>query len=803
MKKILLNSLSTICLFSFSILSVAELDPVITPNENPITETKRVLGKILFWDEQLSSDNTVACGTCHRPSAGGSDPRLGENPGPDGVFNTDDDLVGSPGIARLTASGHPVNDPLFGFEAQVTGRASPSFIAAMYADSLFWDGRATSQFLDPQDNSQVIIASGGALESQAVGPILSSVEMAHEDRTWQEVIDKLAQVQPLVLASNIPTDMANALRTNSNYAALFNAAFGDSDITAARIGMAIATYERTLVPDQTPWDLYMAGDDAALTSTQTSGWEMLRDNTVCLNCHTPPLFSDNKFYNIGLRPAEDDLGLENTTGLSTDRGRFRTPTLRNVGLRKALMHTGGITDVMDAIDFYNANTDDLTSDHVQFTEHQTAIPTENNVDVDYSTLSLASSSENMQANIADFLGNALTDPRVETEIYPFDRPMLASERLDGSNPSIINIMTYNVSGLNLDSTRADLIAETIDAQMPDVIGLQEGGAIPLPDLESRLSVDYDFYTFAETTNNSNPILIKKNRFDIIASGTTDVNDMLSCVRERYINYVVLEELVSRQRFTVYNTQFCAQSTSVDNLPEGYTAEEVNQSHASSLVAAISENTIEYGGAALVVGDLNANSNTDTMAFLLEQTPLASGETNATNLDDTWALVNEEVKIGIDWILMLAGSANPLSSSVIDNATTQSASDHLPVIASIQLVSNQDAIEVIDTVEVTPETKTVSPSAKNVVIAKFSLQSDDDSNELHSITLQAEGSGDESESVSAVRLYVDENNDGVVDSEDFLIGRGSYQTNNERLLLSADNSYGLAAGTTVFLVVYDF
>jgi hypothetical protein len=58
----------------------AGLPPVPVPAENPITEPKRVLGKILFWDEQLSSDGTVACGTCHRPSAGGADPRMVGDP---------------------------------------------------------------------------------------------------------------------------------------------------------------------------------------------------------------------------------------------------------------------------------------------------------------------------------------------------------------------------------------------------------------------------------------------------------------------------------------------------------------------------------------------------------------------------------------------------------------------------------------------------------------------------------------------------------------------------------------------------
>src|ERR1700754_3621678 len=80
------------------------LPPVPFPPQNPLTEQKRVLGKLLFWDEQLSSDNTVACGTCHQGAGGGSDPRPSRpgyvgNPGPDNMRGTSDDRPGATGIA--------------------------------------------------------------------------------------------------------------------------------------------------------------------------------------------------------------------------------------------------------------------------------------------------------------------------------------------------------------------------------------------------------------------------------------------------------------------------------------------------------------------------------------------------------------------------------------------------------------------------------------------------------------------------------------------------------------------------------
>ncbi len=391
------------------------------PDENPITEPKRVLGKILFWDEQLSSDDTVACGTCHKPAAGGADTRLAINPGFDQIFGNADDIIGSPGIRALDENGQQLNDPLFGHDPQVTGRATPSFFTSMFADSNFWDGRATDEFVDPLSPNTTIIQEGGSLESQAIGPILNTVEMAQQGRDWNDVVTKLELVAPLALAANIPADMADVLQGGTSYSQLFAAAFGDSEITPVRIAMSIASYERTLVPNETPWDLFIAGNNNAMTSDQIEGWELF-NNTPCANCHEPPLFSDNNFRNIGLRPSAEDLGLLEVTGQNNDRGDFKTPSLRNVGLRSALMHVGWITDVGDAIDFYNAGTNN--TGHVQFTQDQSGIP---GTSVDIDELDVFGDDPVRRGQIIEFLMNGLTDPRAAAETFPFDRPTLASE----------------------------------------------------------------------------------------------------------------------------------------------------------------------------------------------------------------------------------------------------------------------------------------------------------------------------------------------------------------------------------------
>ena len=115
---------------------------------------------------------------------------------------------------------------MFGFEPQVTLRRAGTVIGAAYFDLLFWDGRAESEFVDPE-TGQVSIPSGGALESQAVAPIVSPIEMAHEGRTWDDVRAKLSASRPLALAWDLPADLTAALLSNPSYGDLFTDAFGD------------------------------------------------------------------------------------------------------------------------------------------------------------------------------------------------------------------------------------------------------------------------------------------------------------------------------------------------------------------------------------------------------------------------------------------------------------------------------------------------------------------------------------------------------------------------------------------------
>ncbi|MEM7166677.1 MAG: cytochrome c peroxidase [Planctomycetota bacterium] len=394
-----------------------QLQPMVAPVENPTTPEKAILGKFLFWEEQLSSDNSTACGTCHIPSSGGSDPRVhlpgSVHPGPDGIFGNVDDVVGSIGVVSQDCSGNEMDDGTFFPQPQVTGRRTPSFIGIGFSSTMFWDGRAGDVFLDPENPNPAmpVIASGGALENQAVGPIMSAVEMACDTRTWAEVKTKLAAVVPMALAENLPPDMDAALMANPTYPALFQAAFGTPEITAVRIGFAIASYERTLLPDQTPFDNWLAGDPLAMTQVQIDGFTVFNDN--CQICHDGNELSDGLFHNIGLRPTDlpgEDIGRMAETGLAIDRGAFKTPPLRNVKLRAPYFHNGSKATLFDVANFYKAGGDFNPSNGVT------------NLDPQIFPLTQMTNAEVSQ--LVDFLENALTDPRVENELPPFDRPKL-------------------------------------------------------------------------------------------------------------------------------------------------------------------------------------------------------------------------------------------------------------------------------------------------------------------------------------------------------------------------------------------
>ncbi|HXI25914.1 MAG TPA: cytochrome c peroxidase [Pyrinomonadaceae bacterium] len=387
------------------------LNPPPQPAGNTVTAAKAFLGKTLFWDEQLSSTQTVACGTCHFASNGGSDARAivgnprSTNPGADGTFGTADDVFASPGVISNNADGTYSLSPTYGFHEQVTGRKSRSYIDAGFSNSLFWDGRATSTFSDPIGGA-VVLANGAALESQVLGPPVSSAEMANASRTWVDVANRVAISRPLALSPSVPAGLRDWIAGRS-YQELFQDAYGSTDITPVRIAEAIATFERTLYSDRTPWDLN-AQQIAPLGAAEARG-QGIFNTRGCNVCHAGSLFSDNAFHNIGVRPQTEDTGRFQVTGNANNMGEFRTPSLRNVGLRGPYFHNGHFATLEEIVAFYNRGGDFDAPN------------------INHNLIRPLGLSPQQQSDLVAFLRNALTDPRVLAGTAPFDRPTLYSE----------------------------------------------------------------------------------------------------------------------------------------------------------------------------------------------------------------------------------------------------------------------------------------------------------------------------------------------------------------------------------------
>lgn len=209
---------------------------------------------------------------------------------------------------------HAFSDPKqfsVGIDGLSGGRNASAIINAGWQSSVFWDGRVSS------------------LEEQALGPIPNPIEM-HLD--WDEAIVRL---------------------NNSDYKDLFKLAFGDEVITKELVAMAIAQFERTLISDNAKFDKFLT-DELTLSPLEAAGFNLFfSEKAECFHCHGRPLFTDDDLHNNGLDEVFDDIGQGEVTGENADRGKFRTPTLRNIEFTAPYMHDGRFNTLEEVIDFYS------------------------------------------------------------------------------------------------------------------------------------------------------------------------------------------------------------------------------------------------------------------------------------------------------------------------------------------------------------------------------------------------------------------------------------------------------------------
>jgi cytochrome c peroxidase len=275
---------------NFTIGALPKLAP--SPLDNPSSPAKIELGKLLFFDPVLSSNNKVSCASCHTPSKGFAD-----------------------GLERSNGLGDGLK----------TTRNAPTILNSAF------NGIDLSGTLDPMHSPQFYDNRALSLEEQCFGPLLSPVEMKGIDLSDEEYLDSLER----------------KISAIKEYQLLFYKAFSDSIVSIENINKAIASYERTLITPNSPFDRYMRGEVNAMTEKQIEGMQEFI-KAGCNQCHSGPMFSDYKLH---------VLGVEETKGLHyIDKGdgrfAFRTTTLRNLAYTAPYMHNGTQSTLKEVLKFY-------------------------------------------------------------------------------------------------------------------------------------------------------------------------------------------------------------------------------------------------------------------------------------------------------------------------------------------------------------------------------------------------------------------------------------------------------------------
>ncbi len=291
-------------------VSISELPLKIPiPENNLQSESKIELGRLLFFDPILSGNKDVACATCHHPSNGYAESRdisIGVNGEGFGGKRTFKNRNTIPFVKR---NAHTVINTAF------NGIGTSYKYDALEAP-MFWDLRAKS------------------LEEQALLPIKALEEMRGLQYSEAEILEVVLK----------------RLQKIEKYNLLFAEVFPNEKepINEINLSKAIASFERTLIGNNSRFDLYQRGDKNALSQGEIEGMKLFV-KVGCIQCHNGPMFSDYKIHVLGVPDhpnlPEHDLGFENGNG-------FRTPTLRNLRFTFPFMHNGTKKSVKEILEFY-------------------------------------------------------------------------------------------------------------------------------------------------------------------------------------------------------------------------------------------------------------------------------------------------------------------------------------------------------------------------------------------------------------------------------------------------------------------
>ena len=268
---------------SFFVQPIAAQDNM--PATNVTTDAGATLGRVLFYDKRLSTNQTVSCSSCHQQAHGFSDPRQ---------FS-------------------------IGFDGSVGTRNSMGLSNARWYQRkhFFWDERANT------------------LEDQVLQPIQNPIEMG------------------MTLEA-----LTNRLATEPFYTNLFAVTFGSTAVTTDRIGRSLAQFVRSIISTKSKYDIGVTSNFANFTAQEILGRQIFLGqvgNATCAACHgTDNFVPGPALNNNGLEFPYVDKGVGTITGLATDDGKFKVPSLRNIELTAPYMHDGRFTNLEQVVEFYNS-----------------------------------------------------------------------------------------------------------------------------------------------------------------------------------------------------------------------------------------------------------------------------------------------------------------------------------------------------------------------------------------------------------------------------------------------------------------
>jgi cytochrome c peroxidase len=169
---------------------------------------------------------------------------------------------------------------------------------------------------------------------------------------WNGKVDgSLENIMVFEVDSFFKADL-NKLNKHKKYPKLFKKAFGVDKITSKEVAYALAQFERTMVSTNSKYDRFLRGEEP-LTEAEENGRKIYyTEKGDCFHCHGTILLTDNTFHNNGLDSLPSLKGRDAITGKRNDRGKFKSPTLRNIALTAPYMHDGRFKTLQQVINFY-------------------------------------------------------------------------------------------------------------------------------------------------------------------------------------------------------------------------------------------------------------------------------------------------------------------------------------------------------------------------------------------------------------------------------------------------------------------